>query len=66
VGVSFLLLVAVIFVPFLQPIFSTVSLNLLELEYIIPFALLPSVGAEVAKWVLRRRDAFEREGTATA
>jgi Ca2+-transporting ATPase len=64
VGVSFLLLVAVIFVPFLQPIFSTVSLNLLELEYIIPFALLPSVGAEVAKWVLRRRDAFEREGTA--
>ncbi|MBN1286531.1 MAG: cation-translocating P-type ATPase [Anaerolineae bacterium] len=53
---SFLLLLAVIFVPFLQPIFSTVPLNISELEYTFLLALLPSIGAEIAKYLLRKRD----------
>ena len=54
VGSSFLLLLAVLYVPFLQPFFSTVPLSLQEWLLILPLILLPSIAAELTKLVLRR------------
>jgi len=54
VGSSFLLLLAVLYLPFLQPFFSTVPLSLQEWLLILPLILLPSIAAELTKLVLRR------------
>ena len=53
---SMLLLVAVIYVPFLRPIFQTVPLGLAQWELILPLLILPSVAAEVTKWFLGWRE----------
>jgi Ca2+-transporting ATPase len=53
-GSSFLLLLAVIYVPFLRPFFSTVTLGLQDWLVILPLILLPSIAAELTKLVLRR------------
>ncbi len=50
---SIVLLLAVIYIPFLNPIFDTVSLNLIEWLEIIPLILIPSVAAEITKLFLR-------------
>ncbi len=55
VGVSSLLLLAVLYMPFLQPIFDTVPPDLQHWLMLLPFTLLPSLAAETAKFVLRRR-----------
>ena len=55
VGLSLALLLAVIFVPFLQPIFNTHSLSGQEWEVVLGLAVLPAVAEEVTKWFLRRR-----------
>ena len=60
VGVSFMLMMAVIYVPFLQPIFSTVSLGPAQWEYMIPLIMLPAIAEEVAKFTLRKLDERER------
>jgi Ca2+-transporting ATPase len=57
-GSSFLLLLAVIYVPFLQPLFSTVPLGLQEWMAILPLILIPSIAAELTKLVLRRLPAY--------
>jgi len=54
VGVSILLLGLVIYVPFLNPVFNTFPLTWGEWSVILPLILLPSVAAEVMKWVIRR------------
>ncbi|MBN1484730.1 MAG: cation-translocating P-type ATPase [Chloroflexia bacterium] len=56
VGSSLLVLLAIIYVPFLDPIFNTVPLTLKEWELLIPLTLLPAVGAELRKVFMRWRD----------
>jgi Ca2+-transporting ATPase len=48
---SFLLLIAVIYVPFLQPIFNTVALGWSQWELVIPLILIPAIAAEVTKFI---------------
>jgi Ca2+-transporting ATPase len=55
VGSSLILLLAVIYLPFLQPIFNTEPLSITHWEIILPLLLIPSVVAEISKWVLSRR-----------
>ena len=52
---SFLLLMAVIYVPVFEPIFYTHELPLSDWLYIVPLTLVPSIAAEVTKWVAARR-----------
>jgi Ca2+-transporting ATPase len=53
-GSSFLLLLAVVYAPLLQPLFSTVPLGVREWSAILPLTLIPSIAAELTKVVLRR------------
>jgi Ca2+-transporting ATPase len=52
-GASFLLVLLVVYVPFLQPFFDTVPLGLNDWLVMIPFILLASVAAEITKIYLR-------------
>ena len=52
---SVALIMAVIYVPGLNVVFDTVPLTLVEWEEIIPLLLLPSVAAEVVKYVVSRK-----------
>jgi Ca2+-transporting ATPase len=52
---SFILLLAVIYIPFLQPIFNTTSLGWAQWELVLPLLLIPSLAAEVTKFVLSRK-----------
>jgi Ca2+-transporting ATPase len=61
---SLVILLAIIYVPFLDPIFSTTFLTLQDWLIMLPLILLPSVAAEINKWVLRRLS--EREMQARA
>ena len=54
VASSLVLLLAVIYVPFLQPIFNTVSLGWAEWKIMLPLLLVPAVVAELTKWVTSR------------
>ncbi len=53
-GISMLMLLAAIYIPFLQPVFNTAPLSVENWLLILPFILLPSLAAEVAKFFLRR------------
>ena len=55
VGLSLVLLIGVIYLPFLQPVFNTIPLTLTHWAMLLPFTLLPSIAAEGAKFFLRRR-----------
>jgi len=50
------LMLLVLYVPFLQKIFNTVSLGWTEWKLIIPLFLIPSVAAEAAKYIMAVRD----------
>jgi Ca2+-transporting ATPase len=52
---SFILLLAVVYVPFLQPVFDTVPLALNHWGMILPLMIVPAVVAELSKWVVSRR-----------
>jgi Ca2+-transporting ATPase len=54
VGSSFVLLLAVIYVPFLDPIFQTVPLTLRDWLVITPLMLMAAIAAEITKWFVRR------------
>jgi Ca2+-transporting ATPase len=60
VGLSILLLLVVVSVPFLQPMFNTHFPNLREWSVILSFALVPAVAEEVTKTYLRWRDGRKR------
>ena len=53
---SAVLLLAVLYVPFLQPVFSTVPLNWQQWEVVFPLLLVPAIAAEVTKWFITKRD----------
>ena len=55
VGFSIVLVLAAIYVPFLQTVFGTVPLSIDDWLWILPFALLASIAAELTKIYLRRR-----------
>ncbi len=55
VGISFVLLLGVIYLPFLQPVFDTIALNGQHWLVLLPFTLLPSAAAETAKFLMRRQ-----------
>ncbi len=54
VGASIVLILLVLYVPFLNPIFKTVPLSLTEWLLILPLILIPSIAAEITKLYLRR------------
>jgi Ca2+-transporting ATPase len=54
---SLALVLAVVYVPFLQPIFNTTAIDLRYWLMILPLILLPSVAAELSKVFIARRRA---------
>jgi Ca2+-transporting ATPase len=62
VSSSLLLLLAAIYVPFLQPVFDTVALRLTEWVIILPLILVPASVAEITKYVLGLRERFALAG----
>ncbi len=52
---SLILLLGVVYVPFLQGIFDTVPLGWLQWEIILPLLLGPSIAAELTKVLLKNR-----------
>jgi Ca2+-transporting ATPase len=53
---SVILLLGAIYVPFLQPIFSTTPLGMREWTVVLPLLLAPSIAAEITKSIVRWRD----------
>ena len=65
---SLTIILAIIYVPFLDPIFDTTFLTLREWSVIGPLVLVPAVVAEIIKWVWRRMDERKpsnKRGTST-
>jgi Ca2+-transporting ATPase len=55
VGLSIVLLVLVVSVPFLQPVFNTHFPSARELLVVLSLALVPAIAEEITKWHLRRK-----------
>ncbi|MBM4429758.1 MAG: cation-translocating P-type ATPase [Chloroflexi bacterium] len=53
---SFVLMLAVVYLPIFEPIFYTTNLPLQEWLLILPLTLFPSLVAEASKWLMSRRD----------
>jgi Ca2+-transporting ATPase len=49
VGASLALLLAIVYLPFLQPTFDTVSLGLREWAWVLPLLFVPALAAEIGK-----------------
>jgi Ca2+-transporting ATPase len=60
VGLSFVLLILVIYVPFLQVVFGTVPLSAGDWAMMLPFILMAPIAAELTKAVLRWRSNKEK------
>jgi Ca2+-transporting ATPase len=52
---SLVLLLAVVYTPFLGKIFNTVPLGWDQWQYVLPLLFIPALAAEVTKWVISRR-----------
>ncbi len=52
-GSSLLLLLAVIYIPFFDPIFNTIALDARDWLVILPLASASAIAAELLKWVMR-------------
>jgi Ca2+-transporting ATPase len=55
VGASLLILLAIIYVPVLDPIFETTFLGLRDWLVMLPLILVPSIAAEATKLITKRR-----------
>lgn len=53
---SLVLMLAVVYIPFLNPVFKTVPLGLDQWKLILPLLFIPSIVAELTKLVLNRRE----------
>ena len=58
---SLVLIMLVIYVPFLQPIFNTATLGWAQWVEILPLILVPSVAAEVTKYAMQKKIQKDRE-----
>ncbi len=56
--ISTALLLAVLYIPFLQPIFSTVPLSWEHWQYLLPLLFIPALAAEATKWYVSRKPAI--------
>jgi Ca2+-transporting ATPase len=63
---SLLVLLAIIYVPFLDPIFGTTFLTGQDWLVMLPLILVPSVAAELNKWVLRKLSERRQRARAAA
>jgi Ca2+-transporting ATPase len=54
VGASMLLMLLVVYVPFLQPVFNTHMMAPVEWAFVVALSLLPAVAEEITKYFLRR------------
>ncbi|MEA3327342.1 MAG: cation-translocating P-type ATPase [Chloroflexota bacterium] len=61
---SMVLILLVLYVPFLQPIFNTAPLGIAQWLAILPLVLIPSVAAELTKLVIRKMMMSERRADA--
>ncbi len=52
---SLILLLAVVYIPFLNPVFQTYPLDLKAWELIVPLFLIPSIAAEISKFFIYRK-----------
>ena len=52
---SFVLMLGVVYLPLFEPIFYTHNLPLRDWLYILPLTLIPSIAAEVGKWIVSQR-----------
>jgi Ca2+-transporting ATPase len=52
---SLLLLMAVVYIPFLNGIFNTLPLGLAQWQYVLPLLFIPAIAAEITKWFVSRR-----------
>jgi Ca2+-transporting ATPase len=53
--VSLILLLTVVYTPFLNKIFNTVPLVWAEWQYVLPLLFVPAVAAEITKWVVSHK-----------
>ena len=63
---SLVVLLAIIYVPFLDPIFGTTFLTGQDWLIMLPLILIPSVAAELNKWVLRKLSERRQRARAAA
>lgn len=61
---SMVLILLVLYVPFLQPIFNTAPLGIAQWLAIMPLVLIPSIAAELTKLVIRKMMMSERRADA--
>jgi Ca2+-transporting ATPase len=66
VGSSLLLLLAVIYTPFLQTFFNTIPLTFIDWITLAPAMMLASIAAELTKLYLRSRGSMKVKATASA
>jgi len=59
--VSIILVLMVVYVPFLQVIFDTISLRWIDWVEILPLVLIPSIAAEIMKSITYKKHQRERE-----
>jgi len=53
---SLVLLLAVVYIPFLNPVFQTYPLGLKSWELIVPLFFIPSIVAEISKVLIYRKE----------
>ena len=53
---SLVLLLAVVYIPFLNPVFQTYPLGLKSWELIVPLFFIPSIAAEISKVLIYRKE----------